>query len=124
MRGPVLIVEDDPDIRAALADVIAEDGHEIMTAVNGRDALDQLRATDVPPSVIVLDLMMPVMDGWQFAAGLREVAAWSTIPIVIVSAGDDVESEARALGARGHLRKPVDLDELLAMVVRCGGALN
>ena len=124
MQGPVLIIEDDPDIRAALADVIGEDGHDTITAANGREALDHLLTLDVFPCVIVLDLMMPVMDGWQFAAGLREVAAWSNIPIVIVSAGDDVEAEARALGARGHLRKPVDLDNLLATVLRCAGKLH
>ncbi len=116
---PVMIVEDDPDIRAALADVLAEDGHTTITAANGRDALDQLHASSVAPCVIVLDLMMPVMDGWQFAAGLREVSAWSDIPIVVVSAGDDIEAHAEALGAHGHLRKPVDLDNLLATVVRC-----
>src|SRR5438105_594419 len=60
-RGPVMIIEDDADIRSALADVIAEDGHTTMTAANGRDALDQLKTSTVAPSVIVLDLMMPVM---------------------------------------------------------------
>jgi two-component system, chemotaxis family, chemotaxis protein CheY len=124
MNRPVMIIEDDPDIRAALADVIAEDGHETITAANGRDALEQLQTSAVAPCVIVLDLMMPVMDGWQFAAGLREVSAWASIPIVIVSAGDDVEGEARRLGARGHLRKPVDLDDLLATVLRCAGKLH
>jgi CheY-like chemotaxis protein len=124
MQRPVMIIEDDPDIRAALADVIAEDGHETITAANGRDALEQLQTSAVAPCVIVLDLMMPVMDGWQFAAGLREVSAWASIPIVIVSAGDDVEAEARALGARGHLRKPVNLDDLLATILRCSGKLH
>ena len=124
MQRPVMIIEDDPDIRAALADVIAEDGHDTVTAANGRDALEQMHAGNVSPCVIVLDLMMPVMDGWQFARGLREVAAWRGIPLVIVSAGDDIEEEARAIGARGHLRKPVDLDDLLATVLRCAGKLH
>ena len=119
-----MIIEDDPDIRAALADVIAEDGHDTITAANGREALEQLRSTHVPPCVIVLDLMMPVMDGWQFAAGLREIETMSAVPIVIVSAGDDIEGEARAIGARGHLRKPVDLEILLATVLRCADKLN
>jgi two-component system chemotaxis response regulator CheY len=124
MHRPVLIIEDDPDIRLALADVIAEDGHDTMTAANGRDALEQLRVTGIAPCVIVLDLMMPVMDGWQFATGLRQLAQCTSTPIVIVSAGDDVEAEARAIGARGHLRKPVDLDDLLATVLACAGKLH
>jgi two-component system chemotaxis response regulator CheY len=124
MHGPVLIVEDDPDIRAALAEAIGEDGLEILTASNGRDALDQLHAAATAPSVIVLDLMMPVMDGWEFATACRAVAAWANIPIVIVSAGDDIEKHAHNLGARAHLRKPVDLDVLLATVVRCADQLH
>ena len=124
MRGPVMIIEDDADIRTALAEVIAEDGHATMTAANGKDALEQLHASPVAPCVIVLDLMMPVMDGWQFAHGLRQIEAWSRIPIVVVSAGDDIEVQAEALAARGFLRKPVDLDELLATVVKCAGSAH
>src|SRR5438132_780079 len=97
---------------------------EILTAANGRDALDQLHAARTAPCVIVLDLMMPVMDGWEFAARCRGVAAWATIPIVIVSAGDDIERHAHNLGARAHLRKPVDLDVLLETVLRCADQVN
>ena len=116
-----MIVEDDRDIREALATVFADEGMPSLTAANGEDALERLSAAGEPPKLIVLDLMMPVMDGWQFAARLRQQPAWANIPIVLLSAGDDLETHARSLGACAHVRKPVDLDKLLSVVERCTG---
>src|SRR4029079_16312438 len=64
----ILIVDDEPQIRALLADILTEEGYTVDTATNGQDAINYLQTTGVPPCMIVLDLMMPIMDGWQFRA--------------------------------------------------------
>jgi two-component system, chemotaxis family, chemotaxis protein CheY len=121
MKGTVMIVEDDGDIREALATVLADEGMPALTAANGQDALVCLRTSPEAPMLIVLDLMMPVMDGWQFAAALRAQPSWARIPIVLLSAGDDLETHAKNLGACSYVRKPVDLEKLLGVVEQCAG---
>src|SRR4051812_16908814 len=80
----VLVVDDDPDICMILQDVLESEGCAVLVAHNGREALGVLR--DRLPDVIVLDLMMPVMDGWEFAAQLQQEPLWRDIPVVVVSA--------------------------------------
>ena len=108
----VLVVDDDADVRDALRKVLEEDGYTVETAHQGREALAVLRRSASPPQVVVLDMMMPVMDGWEFLHEVRQDAALAHIPILVLSSG----SETRA--ADEFLRKPVDYHTLLATVAR------
>ena len=91
-------------------------GYDVATAANGQEALDQLRSGPGLPSLILLDLMMPVMDGWQFRDEQKQDPALSAIPVVVVSADGRVDEKASALGAAAYLRKPVEIEDLLATV--------
>jgi two-component system response regulator CpxR len=104
------VVDDDAEIRDTLTSLLQHEGYTVLRAENGVQALEQLRR--LHPDVMLLDLMMPVMSGWEVLEELEESGELSTIPIVVVSA-------MGAPGACACLRKPVDLDELLAVVDRC-----
>ncbi len=112
----ILLVDDDPDIREALAEALAADGNEVRTAENGRAALASARAER--PDVIVLDLMMPVMNGWEFRRIQRGDADLAGIPVIVISAG----RPGRDLGAAAFLPKPFPLDAILDAVERCAAA--
>lgn len=112
----ILIVDDDPDIREALTMILEDDGYQVVSAVNGRMALDILQQSRRLPQLILLDLMMPIMDGWELHAALKEDAALSAIPVVMLSADSTVNFKARGQGAAGYLAKPVDLAVLLDTV--------
>ena len=110
----VLVVDDDPDIRALLVSVLTDDGYEAESAENGRDALAMVDSWD--PDLVVLDLMMPVMDGWTFASHMRQRS--TSVPIIILSAATDLKRHATAVGAAGVVPKPFDLDTLLPTIER------
>jgi len=109
---PVLVVDDDPDILEAVCDILEGEGYRVARARNGREAL--VRVDEERPLLILLDLMMPVMDGPAFAQALHRREDHE-IPIVVISADGDPQ-KAAALGARGFLAKPFDIDALLAEV--------
>jgi CheY-like chemotaxis protein len=112
----ILIVEDDADVREDLADLLRHKGYEVTTAANGRDAHDGIQGLAGRPDLILLDLMMPVMDGWQFRALQLQDPALATIPVVILSGAGDVRREAAALGAAGYVKKPFKLNVLLSAI--------
>jgi CheY-like chemotaxis protein len=112
----VLIVEDDVDTRSALAEVLEDGNYRLLTAENGKIALDELRAAPQPPCVILLDVMMPVMDGREFRVEQEKDPALSNIPVVVLSAHADAVTSAAQMRAAGFLKKPVDLHELLRTV--------
>lgn len=112
----ILVVDDDPDILEALSEILEAEGFEIRRARNGKEALERLEPD--PPQLILLDLMMPVMDGWEFAQRMRQRPALSSIPIIVLSADRNVGSKALDIGAVGHLAKPFELNDLLEMVRR------
>ena len=117
----VLIVEDDYDIREVLTEVLRDEGYCAVGAANGQEALDFLRAGS-RPRLILLDLMMPVMSGWQFAVEQRKERELADIPIVVVSADGNLQQMVASVGAHGVLRKPIEIDALLALVRRyCPG---
>lgn len=117
MTPSILLVEDDADIRQTIGEVLEEEGYRVTTAGDGREALERLNEGPLP-HLIVLDLMMPGMDGVQFRAEQIRRRAWSAIPLVVLSADAHTHEVARDLGARECLRKPVDLVDLLAAVQR------
>jgi CheY-like chemotaxis protein len=111
----VMLVEDDASIRHSLAQLLNDDGHEVVTACNGREALERLeraRHADVMPCVILLDLMMPVMNGWVFRAHQLSTPSIASIPVVVLSGGLECRQEAAVLKAAAHLEKPFTLAEL------------
>ena len=113
----VMIVEDDIDVRESLADVLEDSDYRPLGVANGKEALERLRATPGKPCLILLDIMMPVMDGWQFRAIQRSDPELAGIPVVVLTAHVDLK-QADALGAAACLKKPVRLDALLATVER------
>ena len=112
MRPRVLIVDDDPDLRELMALMLTGEGFDTDIASNGQDALD--KAHDNPPRVIVLDMMMPVMDGWTFRAHQKYCVTLAAVPVVILS-GVPL-ARLRNVGAAATLQKPFDNDELIAAV--------
>jgi CheY-like chemotaxis protein len=109
----VLVVDDDPDILEAICDILEAEGYEVARARHGEEAL--ARVEDRRPAVILLDLMMPVMDGVAFAQALRLRPAVRDVPIVVISA-DGNPQRAASVGASGYLAKPFDIEALLAQV--------
>jgi CheY-like chemotaxis protein len=114
-RNCVLIVEDDADLRDSLADLLQDEGYQVAGAANGREALSYLRKCP-PPCIILLDLMMPVMNGWEFRKQQQQDPALSSIPVAIVTGVRNSADQMAALNAVGYLQKPVDLSELLETV--------
>jgi signal transduction histidine kinase len=114
-RRSVLIVEDDAAIRRAVSEALRDEHFETSTCENGREALDYLRR-EPHPDVIVLDLMMPVMDGWEFRVEQRQDPRIAAIPVVALSA--DRTPKAVAIDADAYLKKPVDLTTLVNTVSR------
>ena len=111
----VLIVDDDDDLREAVADLLRLRGFDVLQAANGREALE--RMTGRLPGVILLDMKMPVMNGWEFAAAFRRKYD-DAAPIIVVTAAADAQARAMEIGADGWLCKPFDVAELNAVVDR------
>jgi CheY-like chemotaxis protein len=114
----VLVVEDDSDIRFGLGVLLEDEGYKAVTVANGRQALAALRAMPELPSLILLDLMMPEMDGWQFRAEQRRDPDLASIPVMILSAATDLPKQTAKLGAVGVMQKPVHVEQLLAEIKR------
>jgi len=110
----VLVVDDDDTLREMVAAVLADEGYAVQTARHGAEALSIVRQT--PPDAILLDLMMPVMNGQQFLEEFRSSRAGDHIPVAVMSALHTAAGLAKDMGANGCLAKPFDLDELLAQV--------
>jgi two-component system, chemotaxis family, chemotaxis protein CheY len=113
----VLVVEDDLDVREALVDALTIEGHVVATAGDGLEALQVARRR--PPDLILLDLMMPRMSGWEFRAAQRMDPVLSSLPVIVMSAcSREWDAELRAAA---YLTKPFDLDTLLGLVERTAG---
>ncbi len=114
-RKSVLVVEDDDDIRTTLESVLRDHGFDVASCANGRDALTRLQSGALS-DVIILDLMMPVMDGWQFRVEQKRIPELARIPVIAVTA--DRTAKAVAIDADACLTKPVDMNVLLATIDR------
>jgi CheY-like chemotaxis protein len=116
----VLVVDDDPDILDSVCEILADEGYRVARARNGAEGLERLAAEQ--PGMVLLDLMMPVMDGATFARILREREEGPRLPVVLLSA-DGRRERALEVGADAFLPKPFDIDALLEQVARwTGGA--
>jgi CheY-like chemotaxis protein len=115
-RYRVLVVDDDADVRDLLAAVLKSEGYEVLTAENGAAALSVLRET--LPDLIVLDLMMPVMNGWEFRETQRAYPEYAAIPVVCLSGHHAAHAHAAALGISECIQKPLDVDYLVEVVRR------
>ena len=114
-----MVVEDDDDVRTSLEAVLGDEGFDVITAVNGADALARL-GRDRLPDVILLDLMMPTSDGYQFRAAQRTDPRLAPIPVIAMTAGGRDVVRLDELAVAGFLRKPFELDELLRMIATVG----
>ena len=112
----VLVVDDDRAIREALAEALDLEGYEVLTAPDGAQALEKVQHQR--PHVVLLDLMMPIMDGWAFLRACREDQRCAETPVVVMSAYSGLAEEVSKLGASACIAKPFELDVLLGSVER------
>ena len=112
----VFIVEDDRDVRDSLIDALELNDYAYIAVSNGREGIERLRALAVKPCLILLDLMMPILDGWGFREAQRGNPELSAIPVIVLTAGASAEQVAAQMGADGFLRKPVRLEDLIEAV--------
>jgi DNA-binding response OmpR family regulator len=115
-RPSILLVEDDDDVGATVADILLSAGYDVDLARNGVEGLWSLRHGRRLPRLILLDWSMPVMSAPDMFAAMQSQPAWRDLPVVLLTAHDDAKSKALALRASGYLKKPVDADDLLRMV--------
>jgi CheY-like chemotaxis protein len=113
---PVLVVEDDADLREMIAQLLALEGYQTMTVANGREALAYLRNlhNGDAPDLILLDLMMPEMDGWEFRRHQQADPKLANVPVIVLTALD--QNRTGDVEAAAFLKKPLDFDRLLALV--------
>lgn len=117
----VLVVEDDPDLREDLAALIEHRGYQTATAADGREALARLRGAAELPCLVILDLMMPVMDGWALRAEMLKDPRLAVVPVVLLSGIADLRDQATILDVADHLVKPVNLARLYDLLAEhCG----
>ena len=110
---PVLIVEDDADLREMMAQLLLLEGFDAQTVANGREALEYLNQGNVP-DVILLDMMMPVMDGWEFRREQQRDPELAGVPVIVLSALD--QKRVGDIGEAAFMKKPLDFDRLLDLV--------
>ena len=115
----VLVVDDDVEIRETIRDVLEEEGYRVELASNGAEALAHLRAQadDAHPSLVLLDLMMPEMNGWQFCEEQRRDPRLSSIPVLVISAAS-VDAKKGSIAGYAFLKKPIELARLLESVAK------
>ena len=113
-QSPILVVDDDPSILTTISEVLDLEGYPVQTAINGAEALQAVER--VRPSLVLLDMRMPVLDGWGFARALQERGL--KLPILVMTAAQSARRWAEEIGADGHIAKPFDLPDLLDAVER------
>ena len=115
--GPILVVDDDLDIREILSDTLGDLGFHVLAAANGRDALTLVGDLEVGPSVILLDLMMPVMDGYGFLEARAKDPKLASVPVAVVTAGHGIDDERIGTGIP-VIRKPFEVSLLVDVLAR------
>lgn len=113
MPQRILVVDDERTIRELVCEVLADEGYEVVGASNGAEALTALEQ-HAPFSLVVLDMWMPVMNGWQFAAEVAERGV--SVPIIVMTAAREARHRAEEIGAIGYIGKPFDVDQFIEAV--------
>jgi CheY-like chemotaxis protein len=121
---PILIVDDDADVRESIEDALEEEGYHVAGAANGKEALHLLKDEKLRPELIILDIMMPEMDGWTFRAEQRKDPDIASIPVIVFTAYGSPKDIAQKLQAVGFLKKPLRLEELLSAIESVRGAAS
>jgi CheY-like chemotaxis protein len=116
MAGSILVVEDDRDIRKNLNRLLASEGYTVVLAENGQVALDYLSNCIVLPNLIILDLMMPVMDGFEFRTIQSADPRFEKIPAIIMTADGHLDEKRMRTAAHDAIRKPADIETILRVV--------
>jgi DNA-binding response OmpR family regulator len=117
MPKKVLVVDDEEDIRISVSQILEIHGYEVIRAENGTECLRQLE--HVLPDLVILDIMMPGMSGWDVAARMKEHEKWNMVPIVFLTAkGDDMSMGLGGLASEEYIIKPFDVIKLMACVDR------
>ena len=111
--GPILVIDDDDAIRSFAQIVLEDEGYEVQIAADGYQALKSVEKR--PPVLILLDMRMPRMNGWEFVAAYRQLPG-PHVPIIVMTAGRETELKAVNIGASDYIMKPYDLDQLLNLV--------
>ena len=111
---PILIIDDDPAIRATVAEILTSEGYSVATAINGADGLQSLDR--IEPALVLLDMRMPILDGWGFARTLQSRGIH--VPILVMTAAQDARRWAHEIDAQGYVAKPFELIDLLDAVGR------
>ncbi len=114
MSAHILVVDDDINIRAMVSLALADEGYEVVTAANGAEALREIEQHR--PTAMLLDMQMPVLDGWGVAQGMRERGCW--VPTVVMTAATSAAERCRQIGADACLPKPFSLDDLYSTIAR------
>jgi CheY-like chemotaxis protein len=117
------VVDDDEDIRVVLGTILGAQGYEVATAADGIEALEQIRRTP-PPSLILLDMMMPRLDGSGVVRALRPDPLLSHIPVVMISGDHAIGQKAAQLGISSWLVKPIELEQLMSAVLRASATID
>ncbi len=117
-RGPILVIDDEPEILNTVSAILEFEGYEVEQAANGAEGLDCIERKR--PSLVLLDMRMPVLNGWDFARIVREKGL--QLPIVVMTAAQDARRWAQEIGASGYIAKPFDVDDLLTTVGSLAGA--
>jgi CheY-like chemotaxis protein len=120
----ILVVEDDLDIRESVVEILEDEGHVVTAAADGREALDRLHSAASPPDLILLDLMMPVMSGYQFREEQLQLPAFAAIPVLVVTADVNARVKVSSLRAAGFVQKPLKIQPLLDSIEQLLAATN
>jgi CheY-like chemotaxis protein len=117
-RPHILVVDDDRSILATVSEILHDEGYQVATAANGQQALEIV--AESPPTMVLLDMRMPVMDGWGFASALKQKGM--SLPILMMTAAQSGRGWAEEIGAQGFLAKPFEIDDLIQAVRRMQAA--
>lgn len=115
--GGILVVDDDTAIRETLRAILEDEGYQVSVARNGQEALDQLEVGP-PPGLCIVDLVMPVLNGWELCAELARRPALARVPVLLVSANAELDRSAVGLETVHLMKKPISFDRLLELVER------